>query len=188
MSPCAALSLSPVRGCWSLQPTIAAPVRSAPPERVLIKSRRFIGVFSVLRLDFFVYFVSFDIDSGEGSCGAYILTLAASDTFLLVHGGHFALFGLNHHDGVHRAVSCAVAAADMVGEDDAVLFDPHGVSYLCVEFLLLCYGVDSVGGAYISASCAVGGAVAAFVRHLRLHEMKEVVSGSEHLVRAGGDA
>ena len=135
-----------------------------------------------------MYFVSFDIDSGEGSCGAYILTLAAPYTFLLVHGGHFALFGLNHHDGVLRAVSCAVAATDMVGEDDAVLFDPHGMSYLCVDFLLFGDRQDGVGGADVGTSCAVGGAVAAFERHLRLHEMQEVVCGSEHLVRAGGDA
>ena len=80
-------------------------------------------------------FVSFHIDGAERTGRAEVLTSAASDATLGVYNRYFYRFRVgsvrrHHADGVRGAMAGTVAALYSVGQGDAVLLNPYGVTYL----------------------------------------------------------
>ena len=124
---------------------------------------------------------------------AEVLAGAAADAAALVHGGYLQgcrivrILG-NHHDGSDRAVAGAVAAGNAVAFDDAQAAVDRRRTDVEGRLLLRGEGLDGTGGADLGALDAFGAAVAAFITHLRLHEMRQVHGRTQHVVRAVRDA
>ena len=126
-------------------------------------------------LDFFVNFMSLDIDGRERTGRTKVLAGATAYAPGLVdhgnHGREFVRFvELYHLDGTHRTMPFAVAAFHTVGNGYAVLFHPNGMAYLCARLLRQRDGLDGTCRADFSASVAFRTAVAALVAHRGLHQ------------------
>ena len=135
-----------------------------------------------------VHFVSFHVNCAERSGRAEVLAGTAADAFVLVHSRHLHLavwsFIVYHLDGTSGAMTCAVAAADAVGQYHAVLLDPNGMSDMDVGLFLTGNGLDGTSRADLAATCAFGAAVAALKRHDGLHEVHQVGGRTQDIVRA----
>ena len=69
----------------------------------------------------------------------------------------------HHLDGTGGAVAGTIAATDTIGEHDAVVFHPHGMTYMDGGFLFFGDGLDGTCGTDLAAACAFGTAVADLV-------------------------
>ena len=139
-----------------------------------------------------VHGVSFYIDGAEGACGAEVFAFAATDTFLCIHYRYFdhatVDLLLHHLDCPRRAVTRTRAAVVAVGDGDAVLLNPHGVTDMDSSLLLFGNGFDSTRWAHLRATGTLRAAVTALERHLRLHEPQRVGRWPQHVIRTCTDA
>ena len=148
---------------------------------------------SLLPLNLFMHFVSFNVDGREGTCRTQVLAGATAYAAGLVDGGDVGRrlvvgVGGYHLDGTLRTVACTVAARHTVGERYAVLSYPYGMAYLRGGLHLDGNGLDGAGGTHLRAARTLRAAVAALVRHDRLHQVHQVVGGAQHLVGTFRDA
>ena len=122
-----------------------------------------------------VHFISFHINCAERSGRAEVLAGAAADAFVFVDGRHLYLavrtFVIHHLDSSSGAVACTVATADAIGQHNAILLDPYGMSDMDASLFLTGDGLDGTGRADLAAAGAFGTAVAALKRHCGLHEV-----------------
>ncbi len=101
--------------------------------------------------------------------------MAATNTFFCVDCRNLSSVAVVHHDdGARRAMACAVAAADAVGGDNAVVLYPNGMSHLDSRLLFFLNGCDGASRAHIGTSGTTGEAVAFVELHLWLHERHQV--------------
>jgi hypothetical protein len=82
-----------------------------------------------------VIFVTLYVNGTKWARWAKILAGSTTDAKVLVDRGYLARFQVaiirkNHRDGSRRAVTLAVAAIHIVGEDDTILAIPLGVTDL----------------------------------------------------------
>ena len=129
-----------------------------------------------------MHLVPFHKNRAEWAGGAEVLAGTAAYALVLVNSRnlHCAVraFVVYHLDSSCRAVTCAVAAADTVGQHHAIVLDPYGISHMDICLLLTGNGLDGTGRADLAAAGAFGTAVAALKRHDRLHEVLEVIRGA----------
>ena len=122
-----------------------------------------------------VYFIPFHINRAKWSGRAEVLTGAAAYAFVLVNSGHLhcavRAFVVYHLDGSSRAMACAVATTDVVGQHNAIFLDPNGMSRMDNGLFLSRNGLDGPRRTYLAAAGAFGTAVAALKRHDGLHEV-----------------
>ena len=122
-----------------------------------------------------MHLIPLHINCAERSGRAEVLAGTAADAFVLVYGRHLYFpvrsFIFYHLDGTCGAVACAVAAADTIGQYDAIIFDPNGMTHMDASLLFPCDRFDGTSGADLAASRAFGTAIAAFKRHRGLHEV-----------------
>ena len=122
-----------------------------------------------------MHLIPFYVYRAERSGRAEVLACPAAYAFVLVHGRHLhcavRAIVVNHLDGSRRAVTCAVATADAVGQHHAIVLDPYGMPHMDAGLLLTGNGLDGTGRADLAATCAFGTAIAALKRHRGLHEM-----------------
>ena len=122
-----------------------------------------------------VYFIPFHINRAKWSGRAEVLTGTAADAFILVHGRHLYsaawTFVVYHLDGSSRAMTCAVATTDVVGQHNAIFLDPHGMTRMDTGLFLTRNGLDSTRRTYLAATRAFGATIAALKRHRGLLEV-----------------
>ena len=104
--------------------------------------------------------------------GAEILAGAAANAEVFVHYRPMGLIfsGTHHLNCGDGTVAGAIAAADAILCHTKLAIDP-GKAYMVTGLLFAGYLADGPGGADLAAAGALGPAVAAFIRHLRLHQM-----------------
>ena len=135
-----------------------------------------------------MHFMSFHVDGREGPGGAEVLAGTAADAVEIVDSRyHDAAFMTHHGNGAYRADRGAVAASVAVGQRDAVLLDPDGMTDLDGRFFGPADGADGSGGTDFLTSGAFRTAIALFIRGNGLHEMLQVGRGTKHMVGAGRD-
>ena len=122
-----------------------------------------------------MHLIPFYVYRAERSGRAEVLAGTAAYAFVLVHGRHLhcavRAIVVNHLDSSCRAVTCAVAAADAVGQHHAIVLDPYGMPHMDICLLLTGNGLYGTGRADLAAAGAFGTAIAALKRHRGLHEM-----------------
>ena len=122
-----------------------------------------------------MHLIPFYVYRAERSGRAEVLAGTAADALVLVNSRnlHCAVraFVVYHLDSSCRAVTCAVAAADAVGQHHAIVLDPHGMPHMDICLLLTGNGLDGTGRADLAAAGAFGTAIAALKRHRGLHKM-----------------
>ena len=122
-----------------------------------------------------MHLIPFHINRAERSGRAEVLAGTAADAFVLVYGRHLHLavrsFIFYHLDGTCGAVACAVAATHTIGQYDAIIFNPNGMTHMDTSFFLTGNGLDGTSGADLAAAGAFGTAIAALKRHRGLHEV-----------------
>ena len=79
--------------------------------------------------------MSFHIDCAERACRTQVLTCAAADAAFGIDNGYFGglrISGVRSHHlyGADWAVAGAVAALHLIGDADAILLYPYGMTYL----------------------------------------------------------
>ena len=137
--------------------------------------------------------MAFHVDGREGTGRAKVLTSSAADALRFVHGGYVGsglILGVEwyHLYGPCGAVACTVAALNLVGDDNAVLLYPDGVSNLYAGFLFGCNGTDGSCGTNLGTTGTFRTAESSFVGHLRLHQGHEAGAGTKDLVGTLCDA
>ena len=132
--------------------------------------------------------ITVDGDCADRTCGTEILAGAAADAFLFFHGWNpdglpvFSFF-LYHLDSSNGAVACAVAALfdlPIVDEAEPRLYLGRSDFPLCL--LLRGDLQDCPGRTDLGAFHTLRTAVTAFIGHLRLHQVLEVLGGPEDIV------
>ena len=122
-----------------------------------------------------MHLIPFHINCAERSGRAEVLAGAAADAFVFVHGRHLhgavRAFVVHHLNGTCGAVARTVAATHTVGQYDAIIFNPNGMTYMDASLLFPCNRFDGTGRADLAASCAFGATIAALKRHRGLHEV-----------------
>ena len=122
-----------------------------------------------------MHLIPLHINRAERSGRAEVLAGAAADAFVLVYGRHLHLavwaFVVYHLNGTCGAVACAVAATHTIGQYDAIIFNPNGMTHMDASLLFPCDRFDGTSRADLAASCAFGTTIAAFKRHRGLHEV-----------------
>ena len=110
-------------------------------------------------------YISFHINRTERTGGAKMLTRAAADAFVFIHGGNFhsavRAFIINHLDGSRRAMAGAIAATDAIAQHYAILLDPHGMTGMDGGLFLTGNGLDGTSGANLAAPCTFRPTIAA---------------------------
>ena len=113
-----------------------------------------------------VHRITLHIDGAEGSCGAEVLAFAAAYTPFRIHHGHLhnpaVNLALYHPYRTHRAMTRTGTAAVAVGERDAVLLHPHGVTDMESGLLFFGDSLDGTCRAHLAAAGAFGAAETAF--------------------------
>ncbi len=122
-----------------------------------------------------MHLIPFHVNRAKRSGRAEVLAGTAADAFVLIHGRHLHLavwsFIVYHLDGTCGAMTCAVAASDAVGQHNAIIFNPNGMTHMDAGLLFPCDRFDGTSGADLAAAGAFGTAIAAFKRHRGLHEV-----------------
>ena len=122
-----------------------------------------------------MHFIPFHIYRTERTGWAEVFAGAAADALVLVHGGYLycavRTFIVYHLDGSCWAVTCAVAAADAIGQHHTIVLDPYGMTHMDVCLLLTGNGLNGTGRTDLAAAGAFGAAIAVLKRHRGLHEM-----------------
>ena len=131
--------------------------------------------------------MSFHIDCAERACRTQVLTCAAADAAFGIDNGYFGglrISGVRSHHlyGADRAVAGAVAALHLIGDADAILLYPYGMTYLDGRFVGFRYRPDSTCRTNFRTLGTFGTAVAALVGHFRMHQPCQVGRGAQHLV------
>ena len=95
-------------------------------------------------------FVTFDVDSREGTRRTQIFAGSAANAAGLVDGrdvGRLLVVRIagNHLDGSHRTVACTVATLHTVVDGHTVLLDEHGVTNLRGSLQFVRQGFDGTG-------------------------------------------
>lgn len=139
-------------------------------------------------LDSLMHFVTFHINRAKWPSRAEVLACTAANTAGFIDGGYLhgavRTFVIDHLDGSRWAMSFAIAAADTVSQNHAVLFNPNSVANMDVRFFFSRDGLDGSSGADLTASCTFGTTVAALKRHDGLHEVHQVGGRTQNIVRA----
>ena len=115
-------------------------------------------------------FASFHIYGGERPGRAEVLASSASDAVILIDGRNLRRFLIiwvagNHLDGSSRTMSGTVTAFNTIGQRQAVLFHPHGMSDLGRNLVGNIYGFDGARRTHFRATRAFRAAIATFIRH-----------------------
>ena len=122
-----------------------------------------------------MHFIPFYINRAERTGRAEVLAGTTADALVLVHGRHLycavRAFVVYHLDGSRRAVTCAVAAADAIGQHHTIVLDPYGMTHMDVCLLLTGNGLNGTSRADLAAAGAFGATIAVLKRHRGLHEM-----------------
>ena len=118
-----------------------------------------------------------------------ILAGTTANAGLLVDGGHIwrlvvPLIEGYHFDGSRRTMARAVATLHSIGHRHAILLDEHGMTYLYRRFLVLVNKFDGSRRTHLTTTRTLRTAMAALVRHLRQHQVQQVTTGTQHVVRA----
>ena len=139
-----------------------------------------------------VHFVSFYIDGAEGPCGTEVLALAAAYTFLGIFYRHFDNFAvdlfLHHLNRPCGTVTRTSTAVVTIGDRDAVLLNPYGVTDMDGGLLLFGDSFDSTRRADLTATRTLGAAISALKGHFGLHEFHWVGRRAQHIIRTRADA
>ena len=122
-----------------------------------------------------MHFIPFHINCAKRSGRAEMFAGTAADAFVLVHGRHLYLavwaFVVHHLNGTCGAVARTVAATHSIGQYDAIIFNPNGMTHMDAGLLFPCDRFDGTSGADLAAAGAFGTAIAALKRHRGLHEV-----------------
>lgn len=76
----------------------------------------------------------------------------------------------------------AITAGNAIGQRDAILFNPHGTSYLYSRLFCRIYSADSTCRTDLRTLCAFGTAISAFVGTFGLHQCRQTAGGSQNLI------
>ena len=130
----------------------------------------------------------FHIDCAERACRTQILTCAAADAAFGIDNGYFGglrISGARSHHlyGADRAVAGAVAALYLIGDANAILLYPYGMTYLDGRFVGFRYRPDSTCRTNFRTLGTFGTAISAFVRHFGLHESHQITRWPQDLIR-----
>lgn len=135
-------------------------------------------------------FMSFNVDGTERSCRTEVLASSTTDATLSIHHGdsrrilHIRI-GRDHLYGSCRAMPSAVAAIHPVGQRDAVLLYPHGMTDLGGRFVCGRDFQDSPRRTDFRTLRAFRTAITPFVGSLWLHQGFQFRRGTEHTVGTG---
>ena len=82
--------------------------------------------------------IAFHVNGTEWPCRAEVLAGTAPDATFFVYNRNLGRFGVgrvgcDHEDGTSGAVAGTVAAFHAVGQGDAILFDPYGMTNLVAD-------------------------------------------------------
>jgi len=129
----------------------------------------------------------FHIDCAERACRTQVFTCAAADAAFGIDNRYFGglrISGARSHHlyGADRAVAGAVAALYLIGDANAILLYPYGMTYLDGRFVGFRYRPDSTCRTNFRTLGTFGTAVAALVGYFRLHQPCQVGRGAQHLV------
>ena len=139
-----------------------------------------------------VYFVSFDVDSGEWTGGAYVLACATTDADAFVDGRNAGEVTVRFLEVYHlycacRTVASTVAARDAVFDSDTVEAVVYSVTNVCADLLSSRYLLNSACRANLGATGALRTTEAFVEVHYRLHEMVWGCRRTQNIVRALGN-
>jgi hypothetical protein len=138
-----------------------------------------------------VYFVTFDINCREGTCGTKILAGTATDAGSFIDsrniGTQLVVRIERHHlNGSYGTVTSAVVALHAIVRRQTVLFNPNGVTYLDRGLLFHRDGADSPCRTDLRTEVTFRTTVAALIAHLRLHQGHQTRGRTKHLIGALG--
>ena len=131
--------------------------------------------------------MSFHIDGTERTGRTQILTCTATDTPFGIDdrnldGTRVIAVRGNHQYGSRWAMAGTVTTIHAIGQRNAVLFYPYGVTDARGRFFGNGYRPDSSCGTDFAASGTFRTAIAAFVGHFGLHQSRQVGGGAKHSV------
>ena len=138
-------------------------------------------------------FVPFYINGTERTCRTKILASPATDTTFHIHNRNLQririiCIGRNHRNRSRRTMPGTVATRHLIPKWYAILLYPHGMTNLDGRLLCLVNFQNGSGGTYFGTARTLRTAVAAFVRHVRLHESIQRMRRTEHFVRTSRHA
>ena len=119
--------------------------------------------------------VSFHINGAEGTCRTKVLACATSYAALGVDNRYIQLllatvFQGHHLYGSGGTMALAIATRLAVAYGDAVLPDPHGMTYLYGGFLLACNGSYGTCRTNVGTPGTFWAAISTLIGHLGLHK------------------
>ena len=132
-----------------------------------------------------MYFIAFYIDSTEGSGRTEVLTGTATDALRLVDHGNIVFFVtfIGHHlNGTRRTMTGTVVTTHIIGQHYTVFLNPHGMTDLLSRLFLTGDRTDGTRRTYLRTARTLGTTIAALVLHHRLHQMLQIVAGTQNLV------
>ena len=137
--------------------------------------------------------VAFHINRTERPGRAKVFASPAADAAFCIYyrnleRSRIGGFGRHHLYRSRRAMPGAIAAFLAVSNRHAVVHDPDRMAYLGRGFVGHRDRLDSPCRADFGAMHAFGPAIASFVRHLGLHQMKQVCSGPQDAIGTVGHA
>ena len=120
-------------------------------------------------------FMAFHIDSRQRARRTKVLASAATDASFdidsrYLQGFRIGRVGCHHLDRIRRTMAGTVAALDTVGDRHTVSLHPYGVADLDRRLILFRNRQDRTRRTYLGTFRTFGTAIAALVRHLRLHQ------------------
>ena len=131
--------------------------------------------------------MAFHIDGAERTRRTKVLACSASYAAFgidcrYLDGGLIFRIRRNHLYGAGRAMAGTISTFHLVGDADAVLFNPYGMADLDGRFFGKACQMDGTGGAYLCTLCTFGAAVTTLIGHFRLHQFHQVRRRPEHLI------
>ena len=136
-----------------------------------------------------VNFVPFYINRAERTCRTQVFARSTSDALLGIYRRNLKRLrvrriGRYHCDGSCRTMAGTVPARLSVGERNATVFHPYGMTDLGGRLLCLVCQMNGIRGAYFRTFRTFGTTIATFVRHYGLHECIERSGRTEHFIGA----
>lgn len=117
--------------------------------------------------------------------------MSTTDAALGINGRNkmaLVAFICYHLDGISRAMTLTIAAADIIAQNNAVVSNPYGMSNLNRCFFFGRGELDGSCGADVRAGMASYRAIASLKGHLGLHEMLRIHGRPKDTMWAGRDA
>ena len=132
--------------------------------------------------------MSFHIDCAERACRTQVLTCAAADAAFGIDNGYLGglrIPGVRSHHlyGADWAVAGAVAALHLIGDADAILLYPYGMTYLDGRLVCRRDFQNRARRTYFRTFRTFGPAVAELVRGHGLHERRQRGRRAQHARR-----